>query len=200
MENRARKLAWTAMAAVAMVMAASTVHAEPQRRIVVRIRYADTPTPMQLAEFEIAKREAAAIYAAAGVSLEWSTGAETTADAGVMYLTAVVLADARTDRFMRTTPDLPKSVLGVAPHHTGRVYLFWDRIVRHARKRDLLTQRVLGRVLAHEIGHHVLPEKGHSDTGLMRPSLNYGLPEPPTFTSAQVEEIRTLLLRRTSQS
>lgn len=192
MANRARKLAWTAMTAVAMVMAESTAHAEPQRRVVVWIRYADTPTPMQLAVFEIAKKETEAIYAAAGVSLEWSEAAPA-ADPGAMYLTAYVLSDARADRFMSANPGLPSSVLGVAPKDTGRVYLFWDRIVRHASKNSALTQRVLGRVLAHEIGHHLLPAKGHSSTGLMRPSIDYVYPQPPTFTHAQIAEVRTFL-------
>src|SRR5688572_11830147 len=192
MANRARKLAWTAMTAVAMVMAESTAHAEPQRRVVVWIRYADTPTPMQLAVFEIAKKETEAIYAAAGISLEWSEAAPA-ADPGAMYLTAYVLSDGRAARFMRDNPDLPQSVLGVAPHATGRVYLFWDRIIRHASKKSALTQRVLGRVLAHEIGHHLLPSKGHSSTGLMRSSLDYVYPQPPTFTRAQIEEVRTFL-------
>ena len=193
METRARKLTWMAMVTAAVVVAASTANAEPQRRVIVRIRYADTPSPMHLAAFEIAKKEAAAIYADAGISLEWSDEAAPAAGAGAMYLTAQVLSDGRADRFMRANPDLPKSVLGVAPHDTGRVYLFWDRIVCHARKRNVLTQRVLGRVLAHEIGHHLLPARGHSSDGLMRSSLNYALPQPPTFTRAQIEEVRTFL-------
>ena len=193
MAKRAQRLAWTAMTAAAMVMAASTAHAEPQRRVVVRIRYADTPTPMQLAAFEVAKMDAAAIYANAGISLEWSDEAAPAADAGVIYLTAQVVSDARAVRLMRTNPDLPKSVLGVAPLHTGRVYLFWDRIVRYANQWNVHTPRVLGRVLAHEIGHHLLPAKGHSSAGLMRASLNYEVAQAPTFTQAQVEEVRSFL-------
>src|SRR5688572_15075054 len=193
MANRARKLAWTTMTAVAMVMPVSTAYAEPQPRVVVWIRYADAPSPMQLAAFEIAKREAAAIYANAGISLEWSEEAPPKADAGAMYLTAQVVSDRRAHGFMRANPDLPNSVLGVAPHNTGRVYLFWDRIVRHASKKGVLTQRVLGRVLAHEIGHHLLPEKGHSSSGLIRSSLDYAFSQPPTFTHAQIEEVRTFL-------
>jgi hypothetical protein len=34
--------------------------------------------------------------------------------------------------------------------------------------RDLMLGRVLGRALAHEIGHYLLRSRGHSQTGLMR--------------------------------
>jgi hypothetical protein len=54
--------------------------------------------------------------------------------------------------------------------------------------------RVVGRVLAHEIGHHLLPAKGHSDAGLMRASLNYQTSEPPSFTHDQVDSMRALLI------
>jgi len=193
MVNGARKLAWTAMTAVAMVMAVSPAHAEPQRRVVVRVRYADTPTPMQLAVLDVAKQEAAAIYANAGISLEWAEDAAPTGDAGAIYLTAQVVSDHRAARFMRDNPGLSKAVLGIAPLDTGRVYLFWDRIIRYANTKNLLTERVLGTVLAHEIGHHLLPAHGHSSTGLMRSSVNYAFSQPPTFTHAQIEEVRTFL-------
>jgi hypothetical protein len=186
-------MAWMAVAA-AMVVAGSPASAEPVRKIVIRVCFPDSPSPERLAMFELATRETTAIYEAVGISLEWSTGSAASTDDAAMHLSVHVLSDGRTALLMRTNPDLPESVLGVAPHHTNRVYVFWDRIVRHARNRNVLMQRVLGRVLAHEIGHHLLPARGHSDTGLMRGSLNYQLPEAPTFTNGQLEEIRTLLV------
>jgi hypothetical protein len=102
------------------------------------------------------------------------------------------LSDARTDQFLRST-ELPQSVLGVAPYQTGRVYLFWDRIARHAWENKVLPQIVLARVLAHEIGHHLLPLQGHSDSGIMRPSVDYRVGEPPAFTLTQAASIRQLL-------
>jgi hypothetical protein len=47
--------------------------------------------------------------------------------------------------------------LGMPPHRWPS--LWWEE----------LTGRVLGRVLAHEIGHYLLRLKGHEDLGLMRP-------------------------------
>ena len=140
-----------------------------------------------------AQQQATMIYDAIGVSLEWTdergTADEETAPA---HLVAVVLSDARTEQFLRGKDVLP-SVLGVAPHETGRVYVFWDRIARRAWENDVLPQIVLARVLAHEIGHQVLPLQGHSDSGIMRPSLNYRAAAPPTFTDAEAAAIRTFL-------
>jgi hypothetical protein len=54
--------------------------------------------------------------------------------------------------------------------------------------------RVLGRVLAHEIGHQLLPAQGHSASGLMRATLDYKEPAPPAFTTTQLDSIRTLFV------
>jgi hypothetical protein len=52
---------------------------------------------------------------------------------------------------------------------------------------------VLARVLAHEIGHQMLPLQGHSESGIMRPSLNYRAAAPPTFTHDEAAAIRMFL-------
>ena len=132
------------------------------------------------------------IYDAIGVSLEWTDEHGMDDETEPTHLVAVVLSDARTDQFLRGKDVLP-SVLGVAPHQTGRVYVFWDRIARRAWENDVLPQIVLARVLAHEIGHQMLPLQGHSDSGIMRPSLDYRSSAPPTFTDAEAAAIRTFL-------
>ena len=147
------------------------------------------PDPQVLLE---ARQQAAMIFDAIDVSLVWTGEPGTYEGTAPIQLVAVVLSDARTGQFLKGS-DLPPSVLGVAPHQTGRVYVFWDRIARRAWENHVLPQIVLARVLAHEIGHHLLPLKDHSESGIMRPSLNYRLHDPPTFTEAQAESIRKLL-------
>lgn len=39
---------------------------------------------------------------------------------------------------------------------------------RSTREREMLLGRALGRALAHELGHYLLPSKNHSPAGLMR--------------------------------
>ena len=137
-----------------------------------------------------ARQQAAMIYDAIDVSLVWTD--EPDEGTGPVHFVAVVLSDARTDQFLRGK-ELPPSVLGVAPYQTGRVYLFWDRIARRAWENRVLPQIVLARVLAHELGHHLLPLQGHSDSGIMRPSVDYRMGEPPAFTTRQAASIRQLL-------
>jgi hypothetical protein len=139
-----------------------------------------------------ARQQASMIYDAIGVSLAWTNERGPAADAAPFRFVAVVLSDPRTEQFLRRT-DLPSSVLGVAPHETGRVYVFWDRIARRARDNNVLPQIVLARVLAHEIGHHLLPLQGHSDAGIMRSSVDDRHGEPPVFTPVQGVAIREFL-------
>jgi hypothetical protein len=147
------------------------------------------PDPQALLE---ARQQASMIYDAIGVSLVWTNEFGQREDADPVRFVAVVLSDARTEQFLRRV-ELPPSVLGVAPYETGRVYLFWDRIVRRARDNNVLPQIVMARVLAHEIGHHLLPLQGHSDSGIMRPSLDYRAGDPPAFTAVQAASIKQFL-------
>ena len=139
-----------------------------------------------------ARQQATMIYDAIGVSLVWTNEHGLAEDAAPVRLVAVVLSEARTEQFLRRS-DLPSSVLGVAPYETGRVYLFWDRIVRRARENNVRPQIVLARVLAHEIGHHLLPLQGHSEIGIMRSSVDFSVGDPPVFTSLQASSIREFL-------
>ena len=139
-----------------------------------------------------ARQQVTMIYDAIDVSLVWPEEPGVPDGTAPIHLVALVLSDARTDQFLRSK-ELSPLVLGVAPYQTGRVYVFWDRIARRARENDVLPQIVLARVLAHEIGHHLLPRQGHADSGIMRPSVDYRVGEPPAFTSTQAASIRQLL-------
>jgi hypothetical protein len=193
-------LATLSTAAFGNAAAARAADTERWRRIVRRSDTAITipiyigveglsrPDPDTVA---YAQREAAAIYRSIGITLEWTDEDETSASEPSRIVVAI-LSDGRTQRFLRSS-DLPSSVLGIAPYETSRVYLFWDRIARRAQEEDVLPSTVLGRVLAHELGHHLLPLRGHSEDGLMRPTLDYRRDAPPTFTWTEIELIHALL-------
>jgi hypothetical protein len=53
-----------------------------------------------------------------------------------------------------------------SPDH-GSAFIFYDRIAALQRSASLL-HAMLGRVMAHEITHLLLPEEEHSSSGLMR--------------------------------
>jgi hypothetical protein len=141
---------------------------------------------------DAAREHASRIYDTIGVSLAWTEPAQGSESLDPWHIVATVLSEPRADRFLRGH-ELPSTVLGVAPRQTGRVYLFWDRIARRAEDDDALPEIVLGRVLAHEIGHQLLPMPGHSEGSLMRASMNFRVRTLPTFTDVEARSIRLRL-------
>jgi hypothetical protein len=110
-------------------------------------------------EIERARAEASRIFDASGVDLVWLDGQNGTDDQGVI----VVLSGTAIDRFNRT------AALGAAMHSgSGRAYVFCDRVDLFARRHQVDAGRVLGHVLAHELGHLLLEDMPHSPNGLMR--------------------------------
>ena len=70
-----------------------------------------------------------------------------------------------------------ENVLGIAPYSVdkrGRLaYVFYDRIVAVARRTGVHPAEILAYVLAHEIGHLLLPVHAHADAGVMRAELDF---------------------------
>ena len=67
---------------------------------------------------------------------------------------------------------IPEEVLGlaaVAPEGTGRIaYVIYDRVRNVALQAAIKDDELLGYVMAHEIGHLLLPADSHDTKGLMR--------------------------------
>ena len=85
-------------------------------------------------------------------------------------------------------------------------YVLVDRVMMTARQEDVDPMSVLGLVIAHEIGHLMLPANAHSPTGLMRPrwsamEFRDGAPWPHfTFTHTQADLIRHRLGQGTASA
>jgi hypothetical protein len=184
----------TALAApIAMaILAIGTVPAlagEASRTVVVRVHNLSDVRPAILTQ---AQRIAARIYASIGIEIVWiSNHRDVAAATAAVQLDVMLLSEKRTQSLFRGKP-APKGVLGYAPLHSGIVYLFYGRIAPLAASGGPL-QSILGRALAHEIGHHLLPAHGHSETGIMRAELDYRAPHDPLFTVDQQEAIQRLL-------
>jgi hypothetical protein len=151
-------------------LAAEPARLDGRRQVPVTLIVEGSSRPHPQVVLE-AQQQVTMIYDAIDVSLVWTDEPGASDGTRPIHLVALVLSDARTDRFLRGK-ELSPSVLGVAPYQTGRVYAFWDRIARRARENAVLPQIVLARVLAHEIGHHLLPLQGHSDTGIMHRAVD----------------------------
>ena len=95
-----------------------------------------------------------------------------------------------------------RDVVGMAIVPTqggGRIaYVLFDRVTRVAKAARSDVTDVLGRVMAHEIGHLMLPDGSHSGSGLMRAGWNIKELHRPLqsafeFTFPQGETIRRRL-------
>jgi hypothetical protein len=133
-------------------------------------------------ELTEAKKEASQIYERSGMHTTWVDGDATTADGdGAMHLTIVVLAQS-------VSASVPHHTLGCAPNST-RAYVYRDRVGAFARTYALNVGVLLGKVMAHEVGHLLLPGQGHSTEGIMNAEPNFKV-RAIRFTSAQSETIR----------
>jgi hypothetical protein len=73
------------------------------------------------------------------------------------------------------------------------VYIFVDRIVDESFKYSREYTVILGLVVAHELGHVVLPAGRHSDSGVMNARAKLRSRIPQEFTAEEGEAIRALL-------
>jgi hypothetical protein len=181
-----------AMLAVAQgACAQSTKRAEKlQLRVLVVNRAGARPEVVQAAE-----RDAAAIYAAAGIQTIWINPAPGGTSIHDMDLTVVL----RPESAAFASTKITDTTLGYAvtepglPGQRGRlVWVFFGRVEKYAERNHIQISRLCGLVMAHEIGHLVLPA-GHTESGLMRATwdLRSGLLQ--FFNSQQRNEIHARL-------
>lgn len=188
------KMARTVAIGLVAVAAAAPAHAATPRSsnetIVVRV--ADLST-LRAIDVEKARAVAAAFYEEIGVSLVWLGTSDATPEMwrGALELRVAFLSGERTARLLEKQKISP-AALGVAPHDVAIVYLFCHRIEIMARDAGTLITTILGRVLAHEIGHQLLPWRDHSTAGIMRAQVDVA-PVTRGFDQSQRESIRSLL-------
>jgi len=148
-----------------------------------------------------AEDQATRIYRVLGVDLLWVDLSASAACPPPEIMSAVditihVLSDVMTERKRAAG-----KVMGAAPgtpEQRGRLaYVFYGRVARlaHGAENDA-ESKLLGHVMAHEMGHLLLPANSHSESGVMRADwdsqqlrrmVNGGL----QFSPEQGELIRT---------
>jgi hypothetical protein len=79
--------------------------------------------------------------------------------------------------------------LGLAHPGVRRAYVFYDRIAALSVGTPRTILSLLGDVIAHELGHLMLPPPGHSADGIMRPGLETKSWAVKTFTKPQAREV-----------
>lgn len=142
-------------------------------------------------ELLFAQQEVARVFRAAGVSTVWVDRNAPRND-GRTHLTVVILTR-RQENFAELQST---DVLGSAAYGSDRAYVMYQRVRQTAALHSRYVGTLLGTVIAHEIGHLLLPERGHSMVGLMRADVELRSLVPPEFTATQSAAIRTALAAR----
>jgi hypothetical protein len=83
--------------------------------------------------------------------------------------------------------------LGLALASRSTAYVFVNRIIGTTRNGAADLPAVIGRVIAHEIGHILMPQRPHPSFGIMRADLDVGYTNPSRFSDDEGERIRARL-------
>jgi hypothetical protein len=144
---------------------------------------------------QAAERDAAAIYAAAGVQITWvepAPGGTPSEDVDLAVVLRPESGGALSNNITDASLGFAVTELGARGQRGRLVWVFFDRVEKHAERNHIQISRLCGLVMAHEIGHLVLPA-GHTENGLMRATwdLHSGLLQ--FFSDHQREEIHARL-------
>ena len=207
-----------ALGLVSVAAMAADAHAGEPRRL-IRVYDASTDDPAARAAAMVMSAE---LLEEAGIAADWldcTSGSEESRCRAVRGPRDLVIRIApRPLGPVRPTPDSvstgetvtdPDLQLGFATFDsvTRRGVLatiFHDRVLTVAQRADLDYRVLLGRAMAHEVGHLLLPARGHSPTGLMRgvwtdAELMQNRREDWVFAPAERERLRAASIARPSR-
>jgi hypothetical protein len=175
---------------VAVGLCSATLEAETRpATIAVHVEnHAEVPNSV----LSKAERIASKIYAAAGVLTMWPETLIVSSDPSrMLHLTVMLLSREMGERMMRSSA-LGLDVLGVAIRSSNTAYILFHRLDEVASGRGLNGADLLGKIIAHEVGHLILPVNSHSLNGIMRANLNL-TDAVQRFTREQSEMMRAVL-------
>jgi hypothetical protein len=127
-----------------------------------------------------AETEAARIYRQAGLKTTWrtvptlveGTPSENRRPPTPAFTVQLIIQP----EFLGQPPRASEFLMGAAPPTMnecgGSVYVFFDQVAGASNVQRMEPYRVLGAVMAHEIGHRLLRHDGHSSEGLMHAPWN----------------------------
>ncbi len=190
-----RTAAMVALGVVVMATGAarSDAHTGPETRVVLHVTDRASVPAGVLTE---AEGLVGLVYQTIGVEIVWTRGAATLAPAdGALHFDVLMLA---TDAVQQKCVEnqFGNDVLGSASEPAKRAHVFFGRIAKRAILTSGDVGLLLGFVIAHELGHLLLPALGHAPRGLMRAHWAGRLSTMPGFTSEQATTIRARLVAR----
>ena len=180
-------------AALLLLLAASVGEAEetddrPALRLHVE-NHSDVPSSiLRSAEVELTH-----LYKTVGVRVMWSTRPDHSDCLRTQTIHVVLLSSRMEDRLDQRQGRAP-NVLGRASREALRAYVYWPRIKSHVSRVVVSLGDALGFVIAHEVGHILLPAGGHSTTGIMQENYPVHALYTRRFTPDQAAAIRAFVL------
>ena len=146
-------------------------------------------------DLAVAKRQVEEIFADAGVSIVWREGrfpasVAATITAGLAARQVAVMLVNNTDDPL---PGASGCTLGFAAKRPAVAYAYHNRIDEQSTLNAIDARVLLGRVIAHELGHVFLPPNSHSLHGIMRGNIDLWVKNPDRFSREQARLIRAVL-------
>jgi hypothetical protein len=182
-----------ATAALLLLLAGSVGEAEEtDDRPVLRLHvenHSDVPSSvLHSAEVELTH-----LYKTVGVRVLWSTRPDHSDCLRAQTIHVVLMSSSMEDRLDQRR-GRASNVLGSASREALRAYVYWPRIKSHVSRVVVSLGDALGFVMAHEVGHIVLPSAGHSPTGIMQEDYPVHSIYMRRFTPDQAATIRAFAL------
>jgi len=135
-----------------------------------------------------AEKATARVFRAAGIETTWRHAGTGTVDDDLTSMIIINLVSASMEARMKA----PATVMGFAVSGARLASIMYGRVERLAQANATDLATVLGHVIAHEIGHLLLPPGGHSAGGIMNAMLDLHLAVRGVlqFSSTEVTAMR----------
>src|SRR5258706_15213385 len=181
-------LAFTAQSRVV----AHEAHDRGRVSVLVRV---DNVANVPVDVLRLAESRAADVFGGIAVQLEWIDGPIANHDGVIAPYTVVIMSRGAVEK-RAAEERLADIVVGEAALLAHRAYIFYDRIAAIRVVLPCQLGSILGDVIAHELGHLMLPPNSHSATGIMRAGLEIRPGWVGTFDERQALLIRGLIATR----
>jgi hypothetical protein len=145
-----------------------------------------------------AQDQLAHVYDAAGVTVESSAEPGHSRCAPRLTVHVMLLTGSRADRYIKDA-HVARRVVAQASSEARRVYVLWDRLGGPADHPAVARGDALGLVMAHELGHVLLPARRHSKNGIMQQHYDVRLSYRLKFSVEESAAMRAFITGASSR-
>jgi hypothetical protein len=180
----------TGLAVTITLVAAGQAFAAEDEQVRIGI-HVDNYAGVSRTDRSVAEAEVTRIFMTADVRVVWASEDDRAGAPGLHVRVQLLSRDMAMQKIK--IEGLADTVFGRSAHDAGRAYIFTHRVANVPVQNGNDFRRLLGRVMAHEVGHLVLPGHSHSQRGIMRADLGVDSSSDDYFTTQQGVAIRTRL-------